>query len=163
MVTICRVKNRLKVTFPYSPELVRKIKTVPGHYWHPKEKCWTISDTEEAIQKFFRAFRNEKINVDISLLSVARIYWPILPAPGEEEIFQKVAEEIKLRGYSPKTSKAYLNHIKRFVRDYRRKQVTELTNKEVREYLLKLIDDDKCSSLITVKLLVPLSFYINMF
>jgi len=145
MVTICRVKNRLKVTFPYSPELVRKIKTVPGHYWHPKEKCWTISDTEEAIQKFFRAFRNEKINVDISLLSVARIYWPNLPAPGEEEIFQKVAEEIKLRGYSPKTSKAYLNHIKRFVRYFRPKKVNELSEKEVRDYLLKLIDDDKCS------------------
>ena len=139
------MENRLRVTFPYSPELVRKIKTVPGHCWHPKEKYWTIFDTKEALHQFFSVFNKEKINIDRSLLPAARMYLLYLSAPGEEEILQKVAEEIKLRGYSPKTSEAYLNHIKRFIRHFRQKQVNELTSKEVKEYLLKLIDADKCS------------------
>ena len=145
MVTICRAKNRLIVTFPYSPELVKKIKTIPGHYWHPKEKYWTIFDTEEAIQQFFRVFRQEKVKVERSLLPIARRYLPYLPAPGEEVLLRRVTEEIKLRGYSPKTNKAYLCHIKRFVRHFRQKKINELSNKEIREYLLSLIDETQCS------------------
>jgi len=145
MVTIRRVKNRLRVTFPYSPELVKMIKTVPGHYWHPTEKYWTIFDTEEAVHQFFFLFCRERINFESSFLPIARMYLPYLPAPGEEELLRRVTEEIKLRGYSPKTNKAYLCHIKRFVRYFRQKQINELTSKEIREYFLNLIEDTKCS------------------
>jgi len=89
MVTICRVKNRLKVTFSYSPDLVKKIKTVPGHCWHPKERCWTISDTKEAIHQFFRVFSQEKVKVERSLLPVARMYLHYLPAPSNSPHISK--------------------------------------------------------------------------
>lgn len=145
MVTICREKNRLRVTFPYSPELVSMIKTIPGHCWHPKEKYWTIFDTEKTIQQFFTVFYREKINIESALLPAARMYLPHLPAPGEEELLRQVAEEIRLKGYSPKTSKAYLCHIKRYIRYFRHKNVTDLTSKEIREYLLNLINNKQCS------------------
>lgn len=145
MITIYRAKNQLRVTFPYSPELVEKIKTIPGHYWHSKEKYWTIFDTEEAIHQFFIIFSREKINFESSLLPIARLYLPYLSAPGEEELLTRVSEEIKLRGYSPKTNKAYLCHIKRFVRHFRQKEISDISSREIKEYLLNLIDGTQCS------------------
>ncbi len=163
MVTICRVKDRLRVTFPYSPDLVKKIKTVPGHYWHPKEKYWTIYDTEEAIHKFFSLFCCERISFEDSFLPIARMYLPNLPAPGEEELLRRVTEEIKLKGYSPKTNKAYFGHIKRFIRYYRQKKMNELSNEEIREYLLSLINDTQCSEAYLDQVISAIKFlFINI-
>lgn len=161
MVTICRVKNRLKVTFPYSPDLVKRIKTVPGYYWHSRQKCWTISDTKEAVHQFFRVFSHEKINVESSLLPIARMYLPYLPAPDEEKLLRKVNEEIKLRGYSPKTNKAYLGHIKRFIRYFRQKKINEISNEEIREYLLSLINDTECSEAYLDQVISAIKFLYN--
>lgn len=145
MITVCREKNRIKVTFPYSPDLIKKIKTIPGRRWHPEEKCWTIYDTDEAIARFFTLFSKEKMEIDSSFLPVARLYLPYLPAPGEEELVRLVNEEMKLRGYSPKTKKAYLGHIRRFIRFFRQKKAVKLREKEVREYFLNMINDQRCS------------------
>ena len=37
--------GRMAVRFDFEPEAVRRIKSVPGHRWHPKEKAWSVPAT----------------------------------------------------------------------------------------------------------------------
>ena len=53
-------------------------------------------------------------------------------------------EEIKLKGYSFKTKKSYMSHIKR-VSSYINKNLDEITNQDVRRYSLFLLGNRKVS------------------
>jgi hypothetical protein len=33
---------KIKVTFPYNPTYVEKIKEFKGNWWHPEGRYWTI-------------------------------------------------------------------------------------------------------------------------
>jgi len=35
-----------KVSFPYNPAFVEKIKTIKGRKWHPEGKYWSFPNTE---------------------------------------------------------------------------------------------------------------------
>ena len=42
-------EGRLKVYFPYSPERVELIKTIPGRKWDLTEKVWHVPEGEETL------------------------------------------------------------------------------------------------------------------
>jgi len=37
-----REDKRIKLTLPYNPTYIKKIKTIPGYYWHPDKKHWSF-------------------------------------------------------------------------------------------------------------------------
>ncbi len=37
-----REDKRIKLTLPYNPTYIKKIKTIPGYYWHPDKKYWSF-------------------------------------------------------------------------------------------------------------------------
>ncbi len=52
--------GRLVLTSPYDPARVVKIKTIPGHRWHPEKKHWSFPDTDGTLKKILRVFEGEK-------------------------------------------------------------------------------------------------------
>jgi site-specific recombinase XerD len=63
----------------------------------------------------------------------------------QAQIAEAVKKELKLRGYSIKTQKAYLHHIERYISCFA-KEPKELDEKKIRDYMLYLIDTEKVSS-----------------
>ena len=59
----------IALTFPYSPDFVVKVKSIPGHHWHPDDKYWSFPHTDGIIEKILKAFEGEEIHVDPSLKS----------------------------------------------------------------------------------------------
>lgn len=57
--------------------------------------------------------------------------------------FDVVVQELKLRNYSPKTIKAYKSCLKAFVRFFSPRHPRELTNQDLREYLVYLLEEKK--------------------
>ena len=43
--------RKLIVEFPYSPERVERIKSIPGRWWHREEKYWTVPHTEGMVER----------------------------------------------------------------------------------------------------------------
>ena len=102
--------GRLMVNFSYHPDTVSRIKSIIGRRWHPKEKCWSIPHSKEAVGELQRLFLQEspkkyapKISRRPSTVSKRR--WEQL-SPGEQVILTAIAEELKLRRYSPKRRKS---------------------------------------------------------
>jgi integrase/recombinase XerD len=121
--------GRLIVTFPYAPERVEKIKTIPGKWWHPEEKHWTVPSTDGMVERLVSLFEDECVEVDPAL----HRDWETI-----RRILGAVENELTLRRYSPRTHEAYLGHLKRFLNHFG-KDAETLDGAELRDYFLGLV------------------------
>ena len=60
------------------------------------------------------------------------------PSAGRKGLFETVEAEIKLRGYSPRTAKAYLGALRRFVAFFQPRHPRQLDENGIRHHLLYL-------------------------
>jgi integrase/recombinase XerD len=70
-------------------------------------------------------------------------YWQHNPFTGGcimKTLKQRMDEDMQLRGLNPKTQEMYISHVTRFARHFM-KLPDKLGEKEVKEYLLHLIND----------------------
>ena len=74
------------------------------------------------------------------------------------EMRRRMEEELKLRGCSPRTSKAYLAWMTRFAQHYRRPP-EQLGNEEVRAFLVALLAEGKLSRSTLVQAFCALKFF----
>jgi site-specific recombinase XerD len=74
------------------------------------------------------------------------------------EMRRRMEEEVKLRGFSPRTQKAYVEWVSRFAAHYRRAP-EKLGQEQVRAYLVYLLEDQKLSRSILVQALCALKFF----
>ncbi len=61
------------------------------------------------------------------------------------KLFEVLQQELKLRNYSPKTFKAYRSHLRAFVAYFAPKHPKDLSEADVRKYLIHLIDEKHLS------------------
>jgi hypothetical protein len=59
--------GRIKVTFPYNPAIVARIRTVKTSRWRPEEKYWSFSRSEPVIREIVSTLSGEKIDIGPSL------------------------------------------------------------------------------------------------
>lgn len=141
--------GRLMVNFSYHPDTVARIKSITGRRWHSEEKCWSIPYNIDAVGELQRLFSREPLKVFPSRKprrpsTVSKGRWEQLSS-GEQAILTSVAEELKLRRYSPKTQKIYRNAILRFLR-YIKREPQEIDAKGIKDYLLWLIEEKHVST-----------------
>jgi len=67
-----------------------------------------------------------------------------------EEIIFKAKEEFKLRGFSHHTQAEYLGVLQRFSLYYENRPIESMGEREIREYLLYLIDQEKSSGTVNI-------------
>ncbi len=136
-------EGKIVVTFSYDPKFVAIIETIEGHKWHPDKKYWSFPHSEDILKKILSVFKDENIDLNSTL----QVYFNQKinkRVSNQKQITDAVEKELKLRGYSQKTRKAYLHHIERYIR-YFAKDPKELDEKHIRDYMLCLIDREKVS------------------
>ena len=124
--------GRLIVVLPYSQERVEKIKTISGRRWHPEEKHWSVPQAEGMMERLLALFAGEEVEVDLTL------------RPLDTNVVTAVEQELTLRGYSPKTHKAYRLQIERLLRGVPAPQAAQ--EDDVCAYILALNRDESLSA-----------------
>ncbi len=137
------VRGQLKVAFPYDPNLVQKIKSVNGRSWNADEKYWSVPHNEETMQILAELFEGEQILAAPSL----RAFFDEDTTIWVKDLVVQVESELKLRGYSQKTRKNYLWHIKSFS-SFFTTHPSELGRSDVQQYLLHLFEQEASHSLV---------------
>lgn len=107
-------EGKIVVTFSYDPKFVAMVKTIEEHRWHPDKKYWSFPRSEDILKKILSVFEDENIDLD-STLQVSFNQTINKRVPNQAQITEEVKKELKLRGYSQKTKKAYLHHIGRYI------------------------------------------------
>ncbi|MDI6917609.1 MAG: hypothetical protein QMC80_07415 [Thermoplasmatales archaeon] len=102
--------NRIKVTFPYNPDYIVKIKTINGYRWHPEEKYWSVPYTNGILEKILKIFEKEKIHIDPALQVKTSIPVIARSEATKQSLhnFEDLRRELISRKYSHKTVKVYI-------------------------------------------------------
>ena len=129
-------EGEIIVVLPYTPERVEKIRGVPGRRWQPEVKHWTVPRTDGMVERLLDLFAGEGVVVDPALRPAEEVV---------QETLKAMEDELRLRGYSPRTRKAYRGHVERFLK-WVGKVAQEVTARDVRAYLLHLADDRAVSA-----------------
>ena len=140
--------QRLLILFPYHPDNLKRIRAIPGRRWHSQEKAWSIPYTQQALSLLERYFSQQPVQSipkpprRPGAITTKR--WQGLSA-AEQAFIAHVEDEMKLCGYSPKTRKAYRNHLLQFKRHFNSRILPEIGAEEIRQYLLGLLDEKQAS------------------
>jgi|CXWL01.1.fsa_nt_gi integron integrase len=131
LITIRPENGRLLVLFPYSPERVAKIKTVPGRIWHQHDKCWSVPDEPGARDRLNELFQEPAPVPKIAAISSSPL--------------QSFMAAMKTRHLSRGTQDAYLAWAKRFL-EHAHGPVESLDEKAVGKFLTALAVDRHVSA-----------------
>ena len=88
--------------------------------WDPDKKYWSFPYSEATLKKILLVFREENIHLDSNLSSSCGL--KIEEGSKQPDVLGTMEVVLKLRGYSPKTRKAYLHHINRFIEYFKKVQ-----------------------------------------
>lgn len=139
MIKISEVSSGVSVEFPYREDLVSRIKTVSGRVWDGQKRYWIIPNNKESLKQLANVFIDEFINADNKLKHYFKDTGLFL-----EDLLKQVDNELKLRGYSQKTSKSYLWHVKLYIEYYYRNP-KDLGSEEIRKYLISIVENENLS------------------
>lgn len=136
--------TEILVKFNYSPDRVKKIKTIPFHHWDSNERVWRLKNTDKTINLILKVFCYEEVILeDKNLTAKQRNTENALQVSSTDnnlKILDALDSLIKLKGYSFKTRKSYVGHIKRLI-EYYQKEPKDITELEVKAYLIYLLDE----------------------
>lgn len=127
MVEIDKKGNQLLISFDYSVEHVRKIKTIRPARWNSKDKLWTVPYSIEMLEVLKKLFCSERLNILFEKNDF------------NEKIAADYSNFMKLKGYSYQTQKLYNNHLKRFI-SFLDKDLNKVDNDDIKRYLLYLVE-----------------------
>jgi integrase/recombinase XerD len=137
-------KERLKVHFPYDSEIIELIKTIPGARWAPEEKCWHFSmlagPVEKLNQKFEGKLKFDELTIGrVGDLTVGRI--GDLKGKGKLNLVpEEFIKTLVLKNYSQNTIRTYRTMLQEFLVYYGKFDPEKITEEQIREYLLYLIE-----------------------
>jgi len=169
------IPGRIKVVFSYNSDYVAKIKSVKAHRWHPEEKYWSFPYSKSVLKEILFSFAGEQVNIDPSLQTLISqnqrerstdhrtSQKELLPTKGEEIageklgwensldssgnnlLFNRVRDLIRLKHYSIRTEKSYLSWIMRYILFHNRRDPKEMGNPEIEAFLSHLAVDLRVS------------------
>jgi integrase/recombinase XerD len=140
-VEVHDTRATIEVRFLYDRALIRHLRAIEGRRWDAGRRVWTLPRTEEALNALLRA-PDAAFDLDPDLAHLVRT--PFDAARGTDptmDVLQRASEELRLRGYSPRTRAAYVGHIRRFLQACP-DAATEFRTRHARRHLLRLQADD---------------------
>ena len=146
----------LLLRFEYKTEYVDKVRTIKNRKWDLLKRCWSVPNNTESIEQIIKMFDTNLI-VDYSGLVVTNT---LKGKAWEQEIIKGLGNALKIRGYSPKTRKAYIGHIRRFINFYE-DDPSGFQKKDVDKYLLHLLEVQEHSHSYVNQSVSAIKFFYN--
>jgi site-specific recombinase XerD len=117
------------------------VRALPGRRWDPEGRVWVVPGVAEPIRTLVERFGESRVQVDHagSLAPAGE------PPPGD--LLERVRQALLLRGYSPRTRKVYLGHLRRFFEwcEQGRPPVPSEAATRSRAYVLHLVEERRVS------------------
>jgi len=144
-----RNQDCLALYFIYHAGLIKQIKKIPQVTFSKTHRCWYIPQRPHLLDEILSVLKNQaavryhELKADIK----EEFKKDETSAANEEmkTMLRLMEQKMHLKGYSPSTAKTYLDQFKRFLLFYRPHQPSELSEAEIRNYLLYLVEKKKVS------------------
>lgn len=131
-VMIEKKDKELLIRFEFDSQRISKVKSIEGYRWDVGNKMWVVPYNEENVDTLKYLFKNERCVLEFQ------------DNTKDNMLFTTMIETLKIKGYSHKTQKSYINHVKIFS-SYINKDMKEVQSDDVRKYLLYLLEEKQTS------------------
>lgn len=150
--------QRIRLFFPYDREIIDLVKTIPGARWNPAMKCWHVALALGPLEKL-----NYRFNEKLQFIPKEDPHNGLSDDKPQPDSVPRVPEEfiktLKLKSYSPKTQKTYSSMLFLYINFYKERLIDDLTDVDIREYLLYLVDKKKVSQSYQNQAINAIKFY----
>ncbi len=120
------------ISFDNNPELLAQIKDLTGSNWSQTKRMWYVPDVIEYRSRFGL----------LSDYTIGNRALSKIPIFNQFEI-QRLIDQIKLKGYSPNTSRSYTNEFVQYLHYLDEIPAKTCTENEIKNYLLHCINELK--------------------
>ncbi|MGE5474947.1 MAG: tyrosine-type recombinase/integrase [Ignavibacteriales bacterium] len=142
MLQVKKVDNQLYVRFQDNEYNTEKMNIFKTKKWNKELKCWILPYSEDNLNRLKEISKHQDYVIKNGLL------------------IKKFEGELKLRGYTQKTRKNYIGHIRR-IAGYFNKDISLLTTDEIKGYLLDVMDKQDKSLTYGSQALSAIKFLFN--
>jgi site-specific recombinase XerD len=131
------------------PQHLKTVKNIHGRRWDPEMKIWKIPLTKltlRFLEKYFAGIIHwtfqppenlpEQLDMPAQQLKLSS---PVTPLARYEAAVTALEQCLLLKRYSWRTVKAYKNCFRQFIRHYDQIRPTQITRKQIDEYIVGLI------------------------
>lgn len=126
--------GQIEISVDYSKDVIEKIRLIPGRKWIDERKTWSLPDDNRSFKALTAIFGKQVEKFTFG-------------SPYEENnlelCLKKIRDEMRIRGFSNKTIKAYVLHFKSYAIYNNNFQQFDLES--IKHYLLYLRDIKECS------------------
>jgi site-specific recombinase XerD len=118
----------------YNAGLVEQLRRITGRQWHADLRCWSVPARPGIVGELLQIFHGYSVLLHPSLRKLAGPGW----------LLEAASRELRLHGYSIRTQRVYLQHLKSFLQ-YTGDTPEPAGDQLVRDYLLKMMES-RCLS-----------------
>ena len=128
--------------------------------WHKEGKYWSFAYTENILVEIESYFKKFNYSIEINHTSAKDKGIKEKKNYGNErKMPQEYLEKLKLIRYSDSTIRTYTVAFTDFINYYSKKELHEITDEDIKNYLLYLIDKRKVSSSFQNQVINAIKFY----
>ncbi|HEX6915896.1 MAG TPA: tyrosine-type recombinase/integrase [Chitinophagaceae bacterium] len=136
-LAVHRGQQRILLRFQNSPDLNKRVRSIPGCKWSQTLHCWHVPDTVENRERFgiriksaAEAFYNiTKEGGKLKQLATAKF------SQANKDAFRQFVQLLSLKGYSPATVKTYSSEFSVFLQTLGNHAAGSLDTSRIRDYL----------------------------
>jgi integrase/recombinase XerD len=144
-----RESDCLAMFFKSGNALSSAVRRIQGVKFSITHKCWYVLDSPHALDNVKAALSgladidfagNDVIPSDNRQANQSKEALKALATPSQLPLLKQMEAKLKLRGYSDSTINTYVSQFKLFLEHLGNRDVTEVNEKDIRNYLLYMIE-----------------------
>ncbi|MGC4023244.1 MAG: tyrosine-type recombinase/integrase [Cyclobacteriaceae bacterium] len=133
----------ISIQFAYNSKLNQIVKSIAAVRFSMTHKCWLAPFTPSAANTIYKVCKSHGIELDYSRISFDKS--SARDNAQHDQTLRMMEQKLNLKGYSVHTKKNYLSQFSQFLKFYGGTSPTDLTETEIRNYLLYLVENKKIS------------------
>jgi len=164
VLRIVRTEDRqLKLYLKYEKSVIKFIRTLPYAKWSNELLCWFVPHSEEILKKISEHFAVLDFRMEYREEKSKKLSNGLKPSdsfrPKFRECPKEYEEKLLLKRYSPNTIKTYKGCFVDFINYYQEKELVEITEGEIKNYMMHLVEERNVSESYQNQAINAIKFY----
>ena len=153
-----KITGELMLTFNYEKVHVEFIKTLPYPRWNSAKGNWIVPHSESILRDIKKHFESFHFKIEYTV-EKEKNKTPIPFQPKFRECPPEYLEKLTVKRYSKNTAKTYLGCFKEFINYYTSKNLNDITESDIKNFMLYLVEQKNVSTSYQNQSINAIKFY----
>ena len=153
-------EKKIILKFPFAKAHIAKVKTLPFYFWNKVKKHWTFPYTTRIKSEIENYFSQFDYQVESKFTKTKdKEFKEKKNYINDREIPKEYTDKLILKRYSENTQRTYKTAFADFINYYKTKALDEITDQEIKDYLMYLVEKRKVSASFQNQVINAIKFY----